>query len=65
VLVHKAVGKQLICIFVDNGVLRYGEWDRVKKIFGKKFGKNMIMANASKRFLNKLAGVTDPEKKER
>lgn len=63
ILIHKAIGKQLTCVFVDNGVLRNGEWDRVKKIFGKKFGKNMIMADASKRFLDKLAGVADPEKK--
>jgi len=63
VLVHKAVGKQLTCVFVDNGVLRSGEKERVKKIFGKKFKNNLIVADASNRFLNKLAGVTDPERK--
>ncbi|MCB4792335.1 MAG: glutamine-hydrolyzing GMP synthase [Elusimicrobia bacterium] len=63
VLVHKAVGKQLTCIFVDNGVLRHGEKERVKKIFSRKFGKNMIIRDASARFLNKLSGVIDPEKK--
>lgn len=63
ILIHKAIGKQLTCVFVDNGLLRSGEAERVKKIFGKKFGKNLIMANASKRFLDKLSGVIDPEKK--
>jgi len=63
VIVHKAIGKQLTCIFVDNGVLRLGEAERVKKIFGKKFGKSLILVDARKRFLDKLAGVTDPERK--
>jgi len=63
VLVHKAVGKQLTCVFVDNGVLRSGEKERVKKIFGRKFKNNLIVADASSRFLNKLAGVVDPERK--
>lgn len=63
ILVHKAVGSQLTCVFVDNGVLRSGEKERVKKIFGKKFKNNLIVADASSRFLKKLAGVTDPERK--
>ena len=63
VLVHKAIGKQLTCIFVDNGVLRYGEKERVKKIFGKQFKKSLIVVDSSKRFLGKLAGVIDPERK--
>lgn len=63
VLIHKAVGKQLSCVFVDNGVLRKGEKERVKKIFGKTFKNNLIIADASKRFLDKLAGVSDPERK--
>ncbi|OGS18482.1 MAG: glutamine-hydrolyzing GMP synthase [Elusimicrobia bacterium RIFOXYA2_FULL_50_26] len=63
IMVRKAVGKQLTCIFVDNGVLRSGEAERVKKIFGKQFGKNLILVDAQKRFLDKLAGVTDPERK--
>jgi GMP synthase (glutamine-hydrolysing) len=63
VLIHKAVGSQLTCVFVDNGVLRSGEKERVKKIFGKKFKNNLIVADASSRFLKKLAGVTDPERK--
>ncbi|MFH1368524.1 MAG: glutamine-hydrolyzing GMP synthase [Elusimicrobiota bacterium] len=63
VLMHKAVGKQLTCVFVDNGVLRSGEWERVEKVFKKKFGKRMIMVDAGKRFLDRLAGVADPERK--
>jgi GMP synthase (glutamine-hydrolysing) len=63
VLIHKAIGKQLTCIFVDNGVLRYGEKERVKKIFGNRFKKSLVVVDASKRFLDKLAGVIDPEKK--
>jgi GMP synthase (glutamine-hydrolysing) len=63
ILIHKAIGKQLTCVFVNNGVLRAGEWDRVKKVFGPIFRKNLIMVDASKRFLDKLAGVTDPERK--
>jgi GMP synthase (glutamine-hydrolysing) len=62
-IVYRAVGKQLTCVFVDNGVLRYGEKERVKKLFGKKFGNNLIIADASGRFLKRLAGVTDPERK--
>jgi GMP synthase (glutamine-hydrolysing) len=63
VMVHKAIGKQLHCIFVDNGVLRMGEAERVKKVFGKMFGRNLTIADASDRFLKKLRGVTDPERK--
>ncbi|MCK9583087.1 MAG: glutamine-hydrolyzing GMP synthase [Endomicrobiales bacterium] len=63
VLIHKAIGKQLTCVFVDNGVLRSGEKERVRKIFGKMFGKNMHIVDASERFLTKLSGVIDPEKK--
>jgi len=63
VLVHRAIGKQLTCVFVDNGVLRSGEKERVKRIFGTKFRNNLIVADASKRFLTKLSGITDPERK--
>ncbi|MGA2090625.1 MAG: glutamine-hydrolyzing GMP synthase [Endomicrobiales bacterium] len=63
ILVHKAVGAQLTCVFVDNGVLRMGEKDRVKKVFRKYFKKNLVIADASERFLKKLAGVVDPERK--
>lgn len=63
VMVHKAVGKQLTCIFVDHGLLRKDEGDQVEKIFKEQFDMNLIRVNAQERFLNKLKGVTDPEKK--
>ena len=63
VLIHKAVGKQLTCIFVDNGLLRKNEGDEVEAVFREKFDINMVRANAQGRFLGKLAGVTAPEKK--
>lgn len=62
-LVHKAVGKQLTCIFVDHGLLRKDEGDQVESIFRKQFDMNLIRVNAKERFLSKLAGVTEPEKK--
>ena len=62
-LVHKAVGKQLTCIFVDHGLLRKDEGDQVESIFRKQFDMNLIRVNAQERFLSKLAGVEDPEKK--
>lgn len=63
VLIHKAVGKQLTCIFVDNGLLRKNEGDDVERIFREQFDMNLIRANAQDLFLDKLAGVTEPEKK--
>ena len=63
VMLHKAVGKQLTCIFVDNGLLRKNEGDEVEEIFKKQFDINMIRVNAQNLFLGKLAGVTEPEKK--
>lgn len=62
-LVHKAVGKQLTCIFVDHGMLRKDEGDQVEQIFKDQFDMNLIRVNAQDRFLTKLAGVTDPERK--
>lgn len=62
-LVHKAVGKQLTCIFVDHGLLRKDEGDQVETIFRKQFDMNLIRVNAKDRFLSKLAGVSEPEKK--
>jgi GMP synthase (glutamine-hydrolysing) len=62
-LVHDAVGTQLHCIFVDNGLLRYGEKERVRDVFGKRFGSQLHLVDAKKIFLKKLKGVTDPEKK--
>lgn len=63
VLLQKAIGDQLICIFVDHGLLRKGEADQVMDMLGGKFGLNIIKADAAKRFLDKLAGVSDPEQK--
>jgi GMP synthase (glutamine-hydrolysing) len=63
VLVHKAIGKQLTCIFVNNGVLRKNEFLSVQTNLREKLGLNIVAVDASERFLSKLAGVTDPEKK--
>lgn len=63
VLLHKAIGKNLTCIFVDHGLLRKNEGDEVEDIFRNKFDINLIRVNAKERFLSKLAGITDPEKK--
>ncbi len=62
-LVHRAVGKQLVCIFVDHGLLRKYEGDQVEEVFRNQFDMNLIRVNAQERFLKKLDGVTDPEKK--
>ena len=62
-LLHKAVGNQLTCIFVDHGLLRKNEGDEVEEIFGKKFQINLVRANVQKRFMEKLAGVHEPEQK--
>lgn len=62
-MIHKAVGDQLTCVFVDNGLLRKNEGDEVENVFRKQFDINLIRANAQSRFLGKLAGVTEPEKK--
>ena len=61
VLVHKAIGSQLTCIFVNNGVLRKNEFQNVQKNLRDKLGLNIVGVNASARFLEKLAGVTEPE----
>ncbi len=63
VLVHKAVGKQLTCIFVDHGLLRKNEGDEVEQIFRKQYDINLIRVNVEDQFLGKLAGVSDPEQK--
>lgn len=62
-LVHKAVGDQLTCIFVDHGLMRKGEPELVAEIFERQFHMNLIRIDAVDRFLDKLAGVEDPEKK--
>ena len=63
VMLHKAVGKQLTCVFVDNGLLRKNEGDEVENLFRNQFDINLIRANAQDRFLGKLEGVKEPEKK--
>jgi GMP synthase (glutamine-hydrolysing) len=63
VLVHKAIGSQLTCIFVNNGVLRKNEFESVQQNLRDKLGLHIVAVDASERFLAKLAGVTDPEKK--
>jgi GMP synthase (glutamine-hydrolysing) len=62
-LVHRAVGDQLTCIFVNNGVLRKNEFQSVQENLREKLGLNIDAVDASERFLSKLAGVTEPEKK--
>ncbi len=62
-LVHKAIGDKLTCIFVDNGLLRKGEAEKVRKTFEGHFHIRLIHVDAKKRFLEKLRGVTEPEKK--
>ena len=63
VLLHKAIGKNLICVFVDHGLLRKDEADFVENTFRQIFDLNLIRVNAQERFLTRLAGVTEPEKK--
>ena len=63
VLLSKAIGKNLTCIFVDHGLLRKKEGDEVEKIFTENYDLNFIRVDAKDRFLSKLAGVTDPERK--
>lgn len=63
VLVHRAIGDQLTCIFVDHGLLRKGEAESVMKTFCEGFHMNVIKVDAKERFLNKLKGVSDPEQK--
>jgi len=63
VLVHKAIGDNLTCIFVDHGLLRKDEGDQVMEVYGKQFHMKIKRVNAQERFLSKLAGVSDPETK--
>ena len=62
-MIHKAVGKQLTCVFVDHGLLRKNEGDDVERVFKGEFDMNLIRVNCQERFLTKLAGVADPETK--
>lgn len=61
-LLHKAIGDQLTCVFVDNGLLRLNEGDQVMQMFAENMGIRVIRADAEQRFLNALAGEVDPEK---
>lgn len=62
-LLHKAIGDQLTCVFVDNGLLRLHEGDQVMAMFAENMGVKVIRANAEDKFLGRLAGVADPEEK--
>lgn len=62
-LVHRAVGDQLVCVFVDHGLLREGEGAQVEETFRSTFDMNLVHVKAEDRFLEALAGVTDPERK--
>jgi GMP synthase (glutamine-hydrolysing) len=64
-LVHKAVGDQLTCVFVDTGLLREGEADQVEETFRRQFQVDLVHVKAADRFLSVLDGVTDPERKRR
>jgi GMP synthase (glutamine-hydrolysing) len=63
VLVHKAIGDRLTCVFVNNGVLRKNEFEKVQQNLRDKLGLKLVAADASRRFLSRLAGITDPEAK--
>ncbi len=62
-ILHRAIGARLHCIFVDNGLLREGERDTVVALFGRHFHMDLTVVDAAERFLARLAGVTDPERK--
>ncbi len=62
-LIHKAIGKQLTCVFVDHGLLRKNEREAVQEIFARNFDMNLVCVDAADRFLGKLKGVAEPEKK--
>ena len=62
-LIHRAIGNRLTCIFVDNGLMRKGEADRVQNVFASQLGVNLIFVDGTERFLSALKGVTNPEVK--
>jgi GMP synthase (glutamine-hydrolysing) len=64
-LLHRAIGGQLTCVFVDNGLLRLNEAEQVMRTFARNLGVKVIHVDAARRFLGQLAGVTDPERKRR
>ena len=63
VLLHKAIGNDLVCVFVDHGLLRKDEGDFVEQTFRREFGMNLIRVDSEQRFLDKLEGITEPEQK--
>ncbi|MDI1445231.1 glutamine-hydrolyzing GMP synthase [Polyangium sp. 6x1] len=63
ILCHRALGDRLVCIFVDNGLLRKGEAEQVVSMFGEHYHLRLVHVDARKRFLDALSGVTDPEQK--
>jgi GMP synthase (glutamine-hydrolysing) len=64
-LIHRAIGERLHCVFVDTALLRAGERQRMEEVFARQFGIDLTVADASELFLERLAGVTDPEQKRR
>ncbi|MEO6186741.1 MAG: glutamine-hydrolyzing GMP synthase [Steroidobacteraceae bacterium] len=62
-LLHKAIGDQLTCVFVDHGLLRHNEGDEVMRVFAKNLGVRVIRVNAAERYFSELKGVSDPEAK--
>lgn len=63
VLIHRAIGRNLACVFVDHGLLRKYEPEEVMRVFGDELGMNVVKADAKERFLKRLEGVVDPESK--
>ncbi|MFW6353396.1 MAG: glutamine-hydrolyzing GMP synthase [Verrucomicrobiota bacterium] len=62
-LIDRAIGRQLTCVYVDNGLMRKNETEAIEKLYGDNFDLNLVIARAEDRFLDALAGVTDPEQK--
>lgn len=62
-MVHRAVGRQLTCVFVDHGLMRKDEGDEVERVFRHQFDMDLVRVDAAERFLGRLAGVVDPERK--
>jgi GMP synthase (glutamine-hydrolysing) len=62
-LLHKAIGKQLHCVYVDNGLMRHKETEEIEDLFGRAFGIDLIVAHSGNLFLGKLKGIADPEEK--
>ena len=64
-LIHRAIGDRLTCIFVDNGLMRFGEAERVRTVFASQLGVNLRFVDGTERFLAALKDVVDPEEKRR